>query len=242
LKLVRALQQKKYREQERLYLVQGPKLVGELLRSGSRVEAIYGTPSAAAALGDPRVEVLPDHELERMGTLDSGNELVAVVHMPPALPPLTPRADELVLALDGVSDPGNMGTLLRIADWFGIDHVLCSRTSVEVFNPKCVQASMGAIFRVKVQAADLAVELHRLQQEGVSLYLASMEGSVVFDVRVQRPAVLVLGSESHGISEAVRALPAELVSIPGAGRSESLNVATAAAALCMEFTRQLRLA
>jgi RNA methyltransferase, TrmH family len=240
LKLVRALQQKKYRDQEGLFIVQGTKLVGELLNSGWRIHSIHATEEAAHALQHPAVEVLPAHEVERLGTLESGNELVAVVHVPERQGNISLANDELALALDGISDPGNLGTILRIADWFGIDNVICTRNSVEVFNPKCVQASMGAIFRVKVHYTELPAELDRLRNVGAIIYLASMEGKDVFDVALKRPAVLVMGSESHGISAEVRMLQAELISIPGAQRSESLNVAMAAAALCMEFSRQFR--
>jgi TrmH family RNA methyltransferase len=238
LKHVRSLQQKKYREEHGLFLVQGPKLVEELLRSGLPAEAIYATPEARTRLRIPHAIELPAHEMERLGTLESGNEVVAVVPVRPqgAFAPLA--MDELVLALDGIADPGNLGTVLRIADWFGIGRVLCSAGSVDVHNPKCVQASMGAIFRVQVHYGDLAALLGHQGRAGATTYLASMEGRSVFDVRLRRPAVLVLGSESHGVSDAVRAVQSELVAVPRFGAAESLNVAMAASALCMEFARQ----
>src|SRR5690606_41180789 len=121
---------------------------------------------------------------------------------------------------------------------FGIEHVFCSRASVDAFNPKRVQASMGAVFRVKVHYVDLAEELDRSEQEGVSILLASTEGTNVFQAELKRPAILVLGSESHGISPEVRAIGGTAIAIPGSGRSESLNVAMAASALCMEFYRR----
>ncbi len=242
LKRVRALQQKKYREEERRYLVQGRKVVEELLASGQRIERIYATAAAAATIDHPAVEVLPGHEMDRIGTLESGNELVAVVHMPEPLQPLEIKGHGLILALDGINDPGNLGTVLRIADWFGIDNVYCTPGSVDSFNPKCVQASMGAIFRVDVHYQELTGELVRLRDLGATLYMATMEGDPVFEVELARPAVLVLGSESHGISAPVRMLGCTPIAIPGSGRSESLNVATAAAALCMEFARQWRMA
>jgi TrmH family RNA methyltransferase len=238
LKRVRDLHQKKYREQEGRFLVQGPKLVRELLGSGWPVEALYATEAAARELGPVDAEVLPDHEMERLGTLESGNVLVAVVPMPPPASLAAPTGTELVLALDGISDPGNLGTVLRIADWFGISRVLCTPTSVELTNPKCVQATMGALFRVSVGVVDLAPQLADWRAQGVQLYVASMEGVSVFEQELKRPAVLVMGSESHGVSDAVRALRAGLIAIPRGGGGESLNVATATSALCMEFARQ----
>ncbi len=238
LKFVRSLHQKKVREAEGLFLVQGPKLVGELLASGWPVRSLYATAEMAAQLRLNDAEVLPAHELDRLGTLENGNSVVAVVERPAqnAFAPL--GTDELVLALDGVADPGNLGTVLRIADWFGIARVLCDRGSVEVFNPKCVQASMGAVFRVAVHYVDLAEVLERERAAGATLYIASMEGRSAFDLQLRRPAILVLGSESHGVSAAVRALGGETLSVPRVGAAESLNVAMAASALCMEFTRQ----
>lgn len=237
-KRVRSLHQKKFREAEGRFLVQGRKLVEELLRSGLGVEAIYATADAAAALGAPDVTVLPPHDLERMGTFEHGNELVAVVRTPAAEPPRLPGPGGLVLALDGIADPGNLGTLVRIADWFGAAEVWCSLDSVEAYNPKCVQASMGSLFRVPVRPTDLAATLTQAVAAGVHVHHAEASGTDVFQAALERPAVLVLGSESHGISADVRRVPGRSIAIPAAGGAESLNVAAAAAALCMEFLRR----
>lgn len=238
LKHVRSLQQKKYRDEHGLFLVQGPKLVDELLRSGWPIRGLYATAAAMARPGLSGATELPPHEVERLGTLESGNEVVAVVPVPAAREFQAMGAEELVLALDGIADPGNLGTVLRIADWFGIGRVVCSSGSVDVFNPKCVQASMGAVFRVQVHYVELASFLEEQHAAGTTVYLASMEGRSVFDVRLQRPSVLVLGSESHGVSDTVRAVRSELIAVPRSGSAESLNVAMAASALCMEFGRQ----
>ncbi|HMC97507.1 MAG TPA: RNA methyltransferase, partial [Flavobacteriales bacterium] len=174
----------------------------------------------------------------RIGTLESGNEVVAVVLKPVHAPFSASDPAELVLALDGIADPGNMGTVLRIADWFGVRRVLCSPDSVDEFNPKCVQASMGAILRVEVHRHELSAKLDELRAGGATIYLASMEGASVFDSALRTPAILVLGSEAHGVSKAIRDRGGELISVPRFGGAESLNVAMAASALCMEFTRQ----
>ncbi|HQX29505.1 MAG: RNA methyltransferase [Flavobacteriales bacterium] len=241
LKHVRSLQQKKYRDSTGLFLVQGPKLVAELLACDGPVEALFVTEEAQLKYNWPSSTVLPAHELDRLGTLDSGVEAIAVVRK--SIPEKfgTTRTNELILVLDGVRDPGNLGTLLRIADWFGIARVVCSPDCVEVWNPKCVQASMGALFRVEVHSVELGSFLADQERSGTSLYVASMEGQNVFDVALKRPAALIMGSESHGVSDAVRTIRNTLIAIPGSGNSESLNVAMAASALCMEFTRQLRL-
>jgi RNA methyltransferase, TrmH family len=244
LKRVRALQQKKVRLETRRFLVQGRKVVAELLASALRTEAVYATEEAAAWIrpaaagrGVP-VHVLAPHALERLGTLDTGNELVAVALEPDAPPFRAPAAGELMLALDDVHDPRNMGGLLRIADWFGVTRVLCSPDCIEIYNPKVVGATMGSLFRVEVRSAPLLEEVRGCAAAGARIFLAHMEGTPVFQATLARPAVLVLGSESHGLSAALRALDAQAIAIPRVGGAESLNVAMAAAALCTEFARQ----
>ncbi|MBP6391176.1 MAG: RNA methyltransferase [Flavobacteriales bacterium] len=241
-KRARALHQRKHREEEGAYLVQGRKLVRELLGAGQKIRCILATEEVASALGLPRgsTRITPAHQLEKVGTLEHGNEVVAIVGVPEQGADVALGSEELVLALDGVADPGNLGTVLRIADWFGISRVWCAEGSVDAYNPKCVQASMGSIFRVEVRILPLAERLATAMEQGASVYLADLEGDDVFECDLRRPAVLVLGSESHGLSPQVRALPAQRVRIRGSGRAESLNVAMAAAALCMEFERRGR--
>jgi len=247
LKRARALSEKKHRAESKSFLVQGRKVVTELLESSWRAERILATDEAAewvhaaAARKKVPVHVLPAHELDRVGTFEKGNELIAIAAMPDQPKFRPPARDELILALDGIRDPRNMGGLLRIADWFGVKQVLCSQDCIEVYNPKCVQSTMGSLFRVVVRYARLIDELPMCGAAGARVYIADMDGAPVFDVKLARPAVLVLGSESHGLSEAVRGvMDAEVVAVPRVGKAESLNVAMAASALCAEFTRQAR--
>lgn len=243
-KQLRALRSKKGREEMGLFLVQGHKMVSELLSSPFKPRAVFATAGAAGALAAQAkqagvgFEVLPDHELEKLGTFETGNEVVAVLPFLPEASDTPPVRNELVLALDRLTDPGNLGTILRIADRFGVTRVVCSKGTVEVFNPKCVQASMGSILRVQVRYDDLAVRLRAWSSAGAHIYLADGDGSNVFSAELQRPAVLVLGSESHGLSPEVKACASSVIAIPQFGGAESLNVATAAAALCMEFARR----
>ncbi|MGV9012624.1 MAG: TrmH family RNA methyltransferase [Flavobacteriales bacterium] len=249
LKRVRALHRRKEREEQGLFLVQGRKLVGELLKSSMVVLEIYGTEDAAREMGleggtqlgpgaaKTAVSILPAHDLDRMGTLQSGNEVLAVVRMPTATELRMPGEGMFNLALDGVSDPGNLGTLLRIADWFGATQVWCAG-GVDPYNPKTVQSSMGSLFRlVPCAVEDLSGALAKAHAEQVSVYKAESSGESVFDSRMKKPCILVMGSESHGLSEGVRAAPGTSIAIPGHGGAESLNVAAAAAALCMELKR-----
>jgi TrmH family RNA methyltransferase len=247
LKRARALQQKKFRSESRRFLVQGRKVVEELLRSSWQAEVIFASEEAAdfvqplARAKNVPVRLLPDHELSKIGTLEKGNELIALAVMPDQAKARAPRAKEVILALDGIADPRNMGGLLRIADWFGIEQVLCSQDCMEVWNPKCVQSTMGSLFRVNVRYVRLFDELTTLAGAGAHLYVADMGGDTVYDVPLSAPAVLVMGSESHGISAAVRAMEqVRIVAIPRVGGAESLNVAMATAGLLTELTRQLR--
>jgi TrmH family RNA methyltransferase len=247
LKRVRALQEKKHRFEGRRFLVQGRKVVSELLGSSWRAEMILAGAEAADWVGEAAakrkvpVHVLPANELDRVGTFEKGNELIAVAVMPDQPKFRAPGKGELFLALDGVRDPRNMGGILRIADWFGVRQVLCSQDCIEVYNPKCVQSTMGSLFRVEVRYARLFDELPMCGAAGARVFFADMDGASVFDVDLARPAVLVLGSESHGLSVGVRAvMDATIISVPRVGKAESLNVAMAASALCAEFTRQAR--
>lgn len=245
LKRYRGLQQKKFRGETQRFLVQGRKVVAELLGSSFRVETILATEEAATwvkPLAHPRgvsVQVLAGHELEKIGTLEKGNELIAIACEPEPPEFAAPRGNELMLALDGIRDPRNMGSLVRIADWFGITRILCSHDCMEIYNPKCVSSTMGSLFRVPLRYTNLSQELARCRAAGANVYIADMDGTPVFEAKLARPAILVLGSESHGHSTAVESLGATVVSIPRLGKAESLNVAMAASALCTEFARQL---
>ena len=240
MKRVRALHQRKFREAEGLFLVQGRKMVRELLTSSLEVMEVHATEEAARELGLTDALIAPAHDMERMGTFAQGNELVAVVRKPEPTSLKLPSANRFILAVDDVSDPGNLGTLLRIADWFGAEQLWCSAESVEVWNPKCVQASMGSLFRVAVVPTDLPSALRQAAEGNVHIYKAEASGADVFTVQLARPAVLVMGSESHGLSKGVLDAPGSSISIPSFGGAESLNVSAAAAALCMEFVRQGR--
>jgi RNA methyltransferase, TrmH family len=247
LKRVRSLHDKKPRTVERRFLVQGRKVVSELLASAWKTERILATAEGAdfiLPLAKPHkvpVDVLPAHEMDRVGTFETGNELVAVAVMPDQPKFRPPVKSDLVLALDGVRDPRNMGGLVRIADWFGARELWCSQDSIDVYNPKCVQSAMGSLFRVPVRYARLIDELPQCGAAGARVYIADMHGEDVFDTKLTRPAVLVLGSESHGLSAAVKsAMEATVIAVPRVGKAESLNVAMAASALCAEMTRQAR--
>jgi TrmH family RNA methyltransferase len=187
---------------------------------------VVGIPQSLASVC---VKVSQD-ELCAVSAMDAPNQVLAVVRMPEDTPP-PPQPAGLALCLDGVHDPGNLGTILRSAAWFGVERVVCSPDCVERFNPKVVQASMGAIFRVPVHATDIAGYLRGLPSDTV-VAGAVLDGENVYTVETSEPAVLVLGNEARGLSDAVRAQIRKPVTIPRLGTGESLNVAMAATVLC----------
>ena len=228
IKEIRALGQKKFRDERGLFVVEGEKLVDEALRSGFEIVASYRT----ADIGE--------EAMARISQLTHPSPALAVVRQPVAVP-VTAERDELVLALDGVRDPGNLGTILRIADWFGIRKVLASRDTVELYNPKVVQATMGAIFRVRVQYGDLAAMLEAHGRQ-MPVYGTFLDGDDIYATPLTRGGILVMGSEARGISPEVAGCVSRRLFIPpfpkDARTGESLNVAVAAAIACSEFRRR----
>lgn len=230
IKEIKALGQKKFRDERGVFAVEGEKLVGEALRSGWKVEAVY------------RIEDIGEETMARISGLAHPSPALAIVRQP-APESFTMSPDELVLALDGIRDPGNLGTIVRIADWFGIRQILASEDTVERFNPKVVQATMGAIFRVKVHYVDLADCLRCQVKPGVTeIYGTFLEGDDIYKAPLTRGGILVMGSEAHGVSPEVATTVTRKLFIPpfppGVQTSESLNVAVATAIAVSEFRRR----
>jgi TrmH family RNA methyltransferase len=244
-KYIRSLHQRKYRQRHAAFLVEGAKSVLELLGSGLEVEHLLATPAFAEHLAGHRhlpVQLATDDELTQLGTLQTNAAALAVVRRPPeiALPPALP-ATRLVLALDNVADPGNLGTLWRLADWYGLPGLVLSDNCADPYNPKAVAASMGAFGRVPVwPGRDLAAWLQALPEE-VGVFGADLQGDNVHKLHLQPAGVLVMGSESHGLSPDVAAQLTRRLHIPHGpgGRAESLNVAVSAAILLDNFFRNV---
>lgn len=231
IKEIRALGQKKFRDERGLFVVEGEKLVDEALRSGFEI------------VGQYRVEDIGTEAMSRISQLAHPSPALAVIRQPRpvVLPAFGP--DDLVLALDGIRDPGNLGTIIRIADWFGIRQILASEDTVELYNPKVVQATMGAIFRVRIHYCDL---LRTLQSsgafDGLPVYGTFLEGDDIYKAPLTSGGVIVMGSEARGISPEMAATVTRKLFIPpfppGNRTGESLNVAVAAAITCAEFRRR----
>lgn len=246
---MQALHHKKYRQRYGAFLVEGGKSVTELLSSGLEVEHLLLTAEFAAQLASlppsprptPPPVLVSESELTQLGTLSTNLTALAVARRPPEAP-LAPTLGQarLVLALDAVADPGNLGTLLRLADWYGLPGVVLGQGCADPFGPKTVAASMGSFARVAVWERELADWLPSLPP-ATAIYGADLRGDNVHGLRLQPTGVLVMGGESHGLTPAVAARLTRRLHIPRspAGRAESLNVAISAGILLDNFFRGL---
>ncbi len=242
IKRVRSLSDKKFRDRYGLFCVEGEKMVDEALRSGFDVETVY------------RKDEIGEEQMSRISSLSSPSPALAVVRKPQdinlssdaALSSALGRSG-LYLALDTIRDPGNLGTILRVADWFGIDAVFAAPDTVDVFNPKVVQATMGAIFRVKFHYAEIPALCRAAVSAGGNVYGTFLDGSDMYEKQLNpgkdSPSVIVIGNESNGISDEVAGLVSDRLYIPPYPKndtgSESLNAAVATAITVAEFRRRM---
>ena len=232
---LRSLREKKHREELSRFVVEGEKVVAELLAAGFAFEEIYATPDWAGTR-DAKVRELTADEMSRASHFPTPSSVLAVGAIQRR--PLEANALNrgLTLALDGVQDAGNVGTLLRIADWFGLDRVILSPDSADLFHQKVINASMGSFARVRVHTADLADALDKIK---VPVLGCDLSGDDVHQLPAIRDAVVVIGSEGRGLSPAVKARVTRMVTIPRVGGAESLNAAVAAAIVCDNLRRAL---
>lgn len=242
IKRIKSLQQKKFRDQSGLFIVEGEKMVQEALESGFKVEKVYYRSD------------IGEECMKRISALTNPSPALAVVHKPEdsciedvSLLEDTIREGGLFLALDTIRDPGNLGTILRIADWFGIKAVFAAKDTVDVFNPKVVQATMGAIFRVKMHYVDLIEVSGLVLGNGGNVYGTFLDGTDMYGKELKTgkdsPVMIVIGNESDGISSEMEKLVSDKLYIPpypqNASGSESLNAAIATAITVAEFRRRL---
>ena len=237
IKQIASLKQQKFRKELGLFVVEGRKMTEELLHSDFEIVGVYAT---EAFLSDypafAQAETVTEVQMQQMSGQDTPPGILSVVKIPQQDEIKT--TSRLILALDGIANPGNMGTLIRTAEWFGIHDIVCSKDCVELWNPKVVQATMGSLFRVKVWESDLAIYLHHAKDEGKSIYGALLDGENLFQMQAKSEGILVIGSESHGIRADVLPCITHPVTIPRVGDSmtESLNAAVAGAILMAEMT------
>ena len=240
IQLVRALADKRGRAEHGLFVAEGAKLIGELRASHLRVRRIY---ALEGVFDGPGVETVSPREMERLSLLKTPSNSLATVEIPRYRLDAERLGDRLALALDEVQNPGNLGTIIRLADWFGIGEIVCSPGSADCFNPKVVQATMGAILRVRVHYAELAPLLARAAGRGTPVYGTFLEGENIHTARIDgRRGIVVMGNEGRGVTGAVAHTVTHKLFIPPypADRrsSESLNVAMATGIVCAEFRRR----
>lgn len=230
IKFIKSLQLKKFRQAEGLFVAEGQKLVQELLASSWRIESLYYT-AEHAHLELPDAEVCSSADMARMSGLKQAPGILAVVEQR-VLPEFEPRGT--LFALDGIRDPGNLGTLIRCADWFGMNQLICSSDTVDLYNPKVVQATMGSIWRVDVHYVELKDYLSGSQKP---IYGLDMSGSSIYEENIEN-GIIVLGNESQGIREDLRSSIQHFISIPGSGSAESLNASISGAIVMSELHRR----
>ena len=232
---IKALATKQGREEQGAFIAEGEKLVGEIRNSSLRIRRILQTKPIFA-----EGELVSEKEMERISQLKSANSVLAVVELPKHKLALADPTKNLVLCLDRIQNPGNLGTIIRLADWFGISDIVCSEDTADCFNPKVIQATMGAILRVRVHYTNLAKWLS--EQSEAKIYGTFLEGENIYNADLAKSGVIVMGNEGQGISNEVAECVSHKLLIPPYPTdrcgSESLNVAVATAVICSEFRRR----
>lgn len=233
IKFIKSLQQKKNRLAHQLFVVEGKKTVQELLHSSLETYKVYSTEVDFVQQYQFQAAQIKAEDLKKISTLHTPNGYLGIFRIPKQR---EITFDDWVLVLDSVNDPGNLGTIIRLCDWFGIKQILCSPDTVDCYNPKVLQATMGSITRVQLSYMDVAEFLKNTQ---LPIYGGFMNGTPVSKVAFPRKGVLVMGNEANGISEAITGLLQEKITILQYGKksTESLNVATATAILLHEIRR-----
>ena len=234
IKLITSLQQKKYRKQEQLFFAEGVKVVQELLHSNFELQDLFTTKQDFLTVPKNKVHAITEAELKKISALTTPNTCLAVFKIPKAKEMVEKG---LIVALDDVRDPGNLGTIIRLCDWFGIETLFCSEESVDIYNPKVVQATMGSISRVNVVYGNLEAFL---SQTKLPVFGTFMDGKNIYQEKLPKEGIIVMGNEANGISSSIEKLVSERIAIPRFGNlqvTESLNVATATAIILSEFKR-----
>ena len=234
IKLISSLQQKKYRIQEQLFVAEGIKCIQELLNASFEPVYLFATAAVFPEEYAANVTYVSAAELQKMSALSTANTCLAVFKIPQA----KQRHDRgLIVALDDVRDPGNLGTIIRLCDWFGIEQLFCSAETVDVYNPKVVQATMGSIARVAVHYLDLP---HLIGSTHLSVFGTFMDGKSIYESTLPDSGIIVMGNEANGISAEISEMITKRIAIPKFGmlqQTESLNVASATAIVLSEFKR-----
>lgn len=237
IKLINSLRQKKHRQSHGLFVAEGIKVVNELLNSSLKVDKIFATDDFSSEIYQKEIIRVSEAELKKISALKTPNKVLGVFKFP--------KQEELqnsglIVALDTVNDPGNLGTIIRLCDWFGVRQLVCSKDTVDCYNQKVIQSTMGSITRVNIVYTNLN---QFISDSNLPAFAADMEGTNVYKTELPEEAILVMGNEANGISEEIENLIQNKLTIPRFGtiqQTESLNVATATSILLSEFRRGLK--
>ena len=246
IKFIRSLQTKKARETEQCYVAEGERIVKDLLQSNCFIIEIIALPEWIATnitiLKNIPTETATKVELQTISSLTTPQNVIALIQIPKSIVQISDLSNQLIIGLDTIQDPGNMGTIIRLANWFGIEHILCSNDCVDVYNPKVVQASMGAIGKTTISYCNLAQTIQDYVDEyKTPIYGTFLEGENIYSAKLSTSGIILLGNEGNGISADIEKLVNTKLNIPSFNEKsvvESLNVSIAAAIVCSEFRRR----
>ena len=234
LKIITSLSQKKYRQKHHLFIAEGKKVVNELLNSSFEIDTLFATDEFKTDISSDKIIRILEKDLQKISNLKSSNKALGLFKIPDEKPL---KKNGIIIVLDAINDPGNLGTIIRLCDWFGVHQLVCSKDTVDCYNQKVVQASMGSLTRISVRYLDLEPYL---QDAELPTFIADMNGANVYQTTLPKEAILVMGNEANGVSDKIKSLINHKISIPRFGEiqeTESLNVATATAILLSEFKR-----
>ena len=236
IKYITQLKQKKYRDLHKIFVAEGAKVIGELLNSDLELVHFYTTTTQKLNVPAHLTTTISDSELKKISFLTTPNQCLALFKMKEEK---TPKTNGIKVALDNVRDPGNLGTIIRLCDWFGVEDLICSRETVDVYNPKVVQATMGSLTRVNIFYTELSTYLKNYKHDVFGTF---MDGENIYKQELPAEGIIVMGNEANGISDEIERLITQKIAIPRFGtlqQTESLNVATATAITLSEFKRNL---
>ncbi|QOD59527.1 RNA methyltransferase [Polaribacter haliotis] len=234
LKLITSLSQKKYRQKHKLFIAEGVKVVNELLNSSFEVATIFCTDDFDCTISEEKIIPISETDLKKISNLKTPNKVIGIFKIPEEK---QLKNNGLIIALDAINDPGNLGTIIRLCDWFGVTQLICSKDTVDCYNAKVVQASMGSLTRISIHYLELNTYL---SETNLPTFIADMNGENVYKTNLPKEGILIMGNEANGISDEIKKLVSNKISIPRFGErqeTESLNVATATAILLSEFSR-----
>lgn len=234
IKLITSLQQKKFRKEHKLFFAEGKKVIQELIHSNFSLEYLFSTVAVFPGIDSKKILTISETELKKISALTTPNDCLAVFKQPESKS-INPSG--LIVALDDIRDPGNLGTIIRLCDWFGITELVCSEETADIYNPKVVQATMGSIARVNVNYVNLEKFINETQ---LPVFGTFMDGENIYKSKLPKEGIIIMGNEANGISPEIEKVVKNRLTIPRFGdlqQTESLNVATATAIILSEFKR-----